>query len=291
MACASASIITVCLLGWLLGRLTSSWLVVEDLLSLNEQILTGFAAYFVKGAFCDAIAQSVLEKQRYDGMRALVFSVFSGMYGVYQGFLFNGLYSRIFGDASTAWIVVTKTAFEVTVHSPLVYQPFTKMALNACRGQGPQVSLWNYGSDLRRIKVTYAVFWVPIHMVMFAIVPVQLRSLWVASIPTLGMAIVLGRHVAGAKELRRQGLALSMLTLTSGALPELALGPAQEDPETPQAQAQAKGVLNKSATMAQQDILGSASRPANSIMRSEGVSQGPGATIAICAYSPGISTG
>ena len=148
-----------------------------------------FLTCFVKGGIADVIAQTVIEKNDTVSLRrTALFALWSGAYcGSGQHFIFNVLFGRVFGQATTVRVALAKACADSFAATPLLGIPI----YYACKptiegtGGGPMEGLWEYADGFADFYFKPAMVWIPAHLVTFSVVPVNLRIGWI-SVVSLG---------------------------------------------------------------------------------------------------------
>jgi len=144
-----------------------------------------FTTCVAKGAASDSIAQLQFEKKpRLDVRRTLAFALFSGAYlGLGQHFVYNVLFTRLFGSSTGARTALKKVLADALVHVPCVYLPLYYPFETVALGKGSvRDGLARYAEDAPSVLMTYWCTWPAVHALNFSVVPQELRIAFVASV-------------------------------------------------------------------------------------------------------------
>eukprot|EP00931_Biecheleriopsis_adriatica_P009827 TRINITY_DN110915_c0_g1_i1.p1 TRINITY_DN110915_c0_g1~~TRINITY_DN110915_c0_g1_i1.p1 ORF type:complete len:226 (+),score=36.81 TRINITY_DN110915_c0_g1_i1:49-678(+) len=181
----------------------------------DRPILVGFSACFLKGSFCDGVAQCAVEKQdHFDIRRNVGFACYSGFYmGVFQSYVFNGVYSWIFGRATTWQVAMKKSLFDATVHTPFLYLPAGYFASNALNGKDVLAGLRKYmdPSEMLHVNATCAAVWLPTHYITFCYCPQHLRIVFAASVSALWLIVMSSFAYVHKKEPIKQPISTDLV--------------------------------------------------------------------------------
>mmetsp|Transcript_18030 Transcript_18030/g.72244 ORF Transcript_18030/g.72244 Transcript_18030/m.72244 type:complete len:199 (-) Transcript_18030:236-832(-) len=147
---------------------------------------TAFAVCTVKGAIADGLAQTVIEHHAVDEIdvkRNALFAFYGGWYcGWAQHFVYNIVYTRLFGTSTSALNAVRKVAFDSVVHVPFgvfpVYYAYKGLLYD---GLGVVGGLRKYADEARDMIARYYMVWVPANLVTFTVVPTRFRITFIAT--------------------------------------------------------------------------------------------------------------
>jgi len=144
---------------------------------------TSFMTCFVKGSIADIIAQIIEKRERVDFRRTGLFALWSAAYcGSAQHYIFNVLFGRAFGQATTVRVALTKASADSFIATPLLGIPI----YYACKpsiegtGGGPIDGLAEYAAGFWDFYWKPAMVWIPAHLVTFSVVPINLRIGWIS---------------------------------------------------------------------------------------------------------------
>lgn len=148
-----------------------------------------FMTCFVKGSIADITAQVVIEKQEKVSLRRTgLFALWSAAYcGSAQHFIFNVFFGRVFGQATTLRVALTKASADSFLATPLLGIPIYYACKPTIEGTGGGVidGLREYADGFWDFYWKPAMVWIPAHLVTFSVVPVNLRIGWI-SVVSLG---------------------------------------------------------------------------------------------------------
>lgn len=145
-----------------------------------------FATCALKGAVADVISQMFIERKSthsIDWWRNVVFSFYGGWYcGCAQHFLYNIAYTHLFGPEMTALNALRKVTFDSVFHVPLVcfpvYYAYKGLFYD---GDGALAGLRRCRDEVIDMTVRYYTVWIPANTLVFAVIPVRFRIIFVAS--------------------------------------------------------------------------------------------------------------
>jgi protein Mpv17 len=146
---------------------------------------TSFLTCFVKGGIADVIAQTIIEQNDDISVRrAALFALWSGAYcGSGQHFIFNTLFGRVFGTATTVRVALSKACADSFIATPLLGIPIyyaCKPIIESTAGAGPMDGLREYADGFWDFYWKPAMVWIPAHLVTFSVVPVNFRIGWIS---------------------------------------------------------------------------------------------------------------
>lgn len=126
-----------------------------------------------------------------DMYRALAMALFSGTFcGCGYHFIFNRAYATIFG-ASTTWAVaVAKTVGDALIVFPFMYMPtfyfFDELLRSGTLRRIPE----RFKKEMQGCMETYMYIWPVANMLMFKVVPAELKVSYIASV-SFGWLLIL----------------------------------------------------------------------------------------------------
>mmetsp|Transcript_5213 Transcript_5213/g.17085 ORF Transcript_5213/g.17085 Transcript_5213/m.17085 type:complete len:214 (+) Transcript_5213:79-720(+) len=152
-------------------------------LSSENPLGTAFVTCFVKGSASDCVVQHY-EGGPFDLRRNVAFASFSGVYlGVGQHYIYNVLFSRLFGSGRDVATAAKKVVADAVVHVPAVYLPLYYPFETVATGRGTvRDGLDRYAEDAPRVLTTYWCTWPPAHFLSFSVLPQELRISFVAGL-------------------------------------------------------------------------------------------------------------
>ena len=146
-----------------------------------------FATCTAKALASDVVSQKQLESAvSLDAPRSAKFALYNGLYcGCFQHLLYNRAYPALLGAAGPgagAAVVARTLAFEMCVHFPLGALPAYYASNALLTGGTAAAGLRRYADEFESVMATVCKIWLPAHLVTFALVPVNFRIAWVASV-------------------------------------------------------------------------------------------------------------
>eukprot|EP00931_Biecheleriopsis_adriatica_P059488 TRINITY_DN35604_c0_g1_i2.p1 TRINITY_DN35604_c0_g1~~TRINITY_DN35604_c0_g1_i2.p1 ORF type:complete len:248 (+),score=38.71 TRINITY_DN35604_c0_g1_i2:48-791(+) len=142
-----------------------------------------FLLYSSKAAGCDIFAQKVIEKRKQlEARRMIAAALFGGVYaGCVQHFIFNRVFTVLFGSAGSIATGAKKTMADALVQTPLMWLP-TFLAFDEVLCHGSIVGLKDrWCREVGPTMKLYAMMWPAVHLYNFAFVPVELRMTVIAA--------------------------------------------------------------------------------------------------------------
>lgn len=177
------------------GHLQSS---LVDGLWKRHPFLAAALVCAIKAAAADLVAQRrqlfvESENDKIDGRRTLAFVLYGALYqGMVQEFIYNNLYSRLFGDSPTISVIATKVAFDAVFHNALVCVPMAYI-VKACVFRYPlQEGLRRYRDDVvhHGLLLKYYSIWIPVNFCVYAFIPKHWRITSMAMVSFFWMTIL-----------------------------------------------------------------------------------------------------
>ncbi|CAE8621133.1 unnamed protein product [Polarella glacialis] len=157
-------------------------------------VSVGTGICLFKGACCDVLAQTVVERRtEIDLRRCAGFALFSGCYtGLWQNFLYNRVYSVWFGVSHTWQVGLTKSLFDAAVHSPFMYLPAAYVGSNVFCGKDAMAGIYKYceRSEFLATNLKCASIWIPAHLITFTLMPQHLRIPWIACVSSCWLVLL-----------------------------------------------------------------------------------------------------
>jgi len=147
---------------------------------------SAFVTCTVKGSIADALAQIVMEEKAVtdiDVYRNGLFAFYGGWYcGLAQHFIYNIVYTRLFGSSTGILNALRKIAFDSVVHVPFVVFP----VFYAYKGYfydriGLEGGLRKYKDEAKDMILNYYKVWIPANLAVFTVVPVRFRIGFIAT--------------------------------------------------------------------------------------------------------------
>lgn len=163
-----------------------------------------FGTCWAKGQCSDVIAQTAGEGRPFSSLdvgRNLRFALFSGAYtGIIQHFIYNVVYSKIFGDGRSWRTVIMKVGLDNFIHVPFLYIPVYYTSQSVLKGNYPVAppgadpfttlevvvmacrdGLRKYREEAYDVLRSYYMLWTPVQLTNFKVVPTELRIAFIAS--------------------------------------------------------------------------------------------------------------
>ncbi|KAJ8611804.1 hypothetical protein CTAYLR_008591 [Chrysophaeum taylorii] len=142
-----------------------------------------FATCAAKGVVADAASQVLIEHKKIDWKRNFVFSFYGGFYcGWAQHFIYNVLYTKLFGPETTVVNAARKVVFDSLVHVPFVvfpvYYAYKGLVYD---GVGIRGGLNRCREDIVDMCRRYYTVWIPANIAVFTFVPERFRIAFVAT--------------------------------------------------------------------------------------------------------------
>ncbi len=189
----------------------------------EHALLTGVACAGTKGALADVVSQLTLQENDYKPLRTAAFTLWNALY---CGLAVYGLYSVLL---PRIWPVTLKSgewhplarrhtlfavAFDNLVSTPFLCLPSYYLCHRALEAdwderRQPLALVYNamrtYASEAKETLTLSWCFWIPIHAATFSVVPVPLRTHWVAacSFVTLSFMSVLQNSLEARRPTRQ----------------------------------------------------------------------------------------
>ena len=132
------------------------------------------------------VIEKVKEKSRktfVNYRRNLAFLFYGGAYqGIFQEFLFNGIFPRLFGDDVGIGTAKKKVMFDMLVISPCLCLPVAYIIKSLVFQESFQDGIRRYVSDVRTngLLKKYWSVWFPVQCLTFTVIPVQFRITFIA---------------------------------------------------------------------------------------------------------------
>ena len=173
----------------------TTWNAVLSWLSLWHQnpFVTAAVICAVKAGLADIVAQRYPQQQSYstsaggsssssnhamvapfDVRRCLSFMLYGALYqGVAQEFIYNHLYTHLFGSASTPAVVLRKVLFDAFFHNALVCIPmaYVVKAWVFHKSVGSAVRAYRDDVVQHGLLYKYYALWMPVNAILFTWVP------------------------------------------------------------------------------------------------------------------------
>lgn len=127
--------------------------------------------------------KSSSEEETVNIRRNMAFIIYGGLYqGIFQEFLFNGIFPRIFGDGTSALTVAKKVMFDMLFISPLICLPFAYIIKALVFQQSFLDGVKKYISDVKNngLLGKYWLVWCPVQCMTFTIIPTEFRISFIA---------------------------------------------------------------------------------------------------------------
>lgn len=151
-----------------------------------------FATCWLKGSASDLVAQKVVEKKQHvNWRRNLAFAAFSGAYlGCAQHFIYNVVFTRVFGAGLNLWNAVRKVAADGLLHVPLLYLPLYYMFQDAVLRGGATAGLRRYSEEWLECMKPYWSMWTFFHLANFCFTPPELRIGLIAALSFVWLVVL-----------------------------------------------------------------------------------------------------
>eukprot|EP00635_Sarcinochrysidales_sp_CCMP3193_P008408 CAMPEP_0118905622 /NCGR_PEP_ID=MMETSP1166-20130328/9541_1 /TAXON_ID=1104430 /ORGANISM="Chrysoreinhardia sp, Strain CCMP3193" /LENGTH=221 /DNA_ID=CAMNT_0006844893 /DNA_START=1 /DNA_END=666 /DNA_ORIENTATION=- len=154
--------------------------------SASRPWTSAFVTCFVKGSIADLMAQTVIEGKPLkdvDCYRNGLFAFYGGWYcGWAQHFIYNVVYTRVFGSSTTVRNALRKIGADAAVHVPLVVFPvFYAYKGLFYDGLGVVGGLRKYEVEAKDMILNYYKVWIPANLAVFTVVPVRFRIGFIAT--------------------------------------------------------------------------------------------------------------
>lgn len=162
--------------------------------ALNKQfpLKLAFGLCLTKGVLADAFVQRGIErKDTFDKRRLLAMGLFSGAFTgcAYHG-LFNVLFPRLFGTARSASILLQKAAADGVIIFPFLYMPTFFFFDELCRFGSLQGLVRRWTDEIGKAMQHYVKIWPATMLIVFSVVPVELRVSFIASVSFAWLVIL-----------------------------------------------------------------------------------------------------
>lgn len=178
--------------------------------------VAAFLICAMKASMADAFAQFLAAKKSelssigkasrsapFDSMRNLSLMVYGGIYqGCGQEFIYNHLFTILFGAKTTLRTVMAKVSFDMFFVQPLVSLP-TAYIIKALVMNGSMKDAKNrYFADIRHNNLLQSCWmvWLPAQTVAFTIIPTHLRITFMASVSFFWLILFSTISAASKKE-------------------------------------------------------------------------------------------
>mmetsp|Transcript_59900 Transcript_59900/g.128525 ORF Transcript_59900/g.128525 Transcript_59900/m.128525 type:complete len:190 (+) Transcript_59900:159-728(+) len=150
-----------------------------------------FTTCWVKGSASDVVSQKLVErKSTVDWQRTLSFATFSGAYGgCAQHYVYNVIFSRLFGSAMDLSTALKKVVADGLVHAPCVCMPCYFAFEDTMLGYGPLSGLRRYSVECIDCLKPYWCVWTIFHLFNFLFTPPELRIGLVACMSLIWLTI------------------------------------------------------------------------------------------------------
>ena len=162
----------------------------------------------IKALLADGVAQRRQQQQHttnyYDPRRSLAFTMYgAGYQGLVQEFIYNTLYTRWFGAATTIRVVASKVIFDAVVHNACICIPMAYVVralvmptTTTSRSSIPQ-AIRSYLHDVRYrgLLLQYYSIWIPTNILLYTFIPPHWRITCMATVSFFWM-ILLSRTVS-----------------------------------------------------------------------------------------------
>ena len=153
-----------------------------------------FSAF--KASASDLISQksaAVKERSPINLRQNLAFFLYGGAYlGMFQEFLYNGIYPRLFGVGSGPITVIQKVAFDMLIHSPFLCLPMAYIIKALVFQQSFMDGIKRYIHDVKSNGLLTKCWqvWCPVQFMTFTIVPTQFRITFIACVSFFWLMIL-----------------------------------------------------------------------------------------------------
>lgn len=128
-----------------------------------------------------------------DRKRTLAFVLYGALYqGMVQEFIYNHLYSRLFGDSPTLSVIATKVAFDAIFHNALVCVPMAYIVKACVFRYSLREGLRRYLDDVLHhgLLLKYYSIWIPVNFCVYAFIPKHWRITTMAVVSFFWMTIL-----------------------------------------------------------------------------------------------------
>lgn len=172
-------------LGGLMYRFSPSSVAAQYRSLLRRRpYCAGFAVCFGNGLLADLISQYFLErKKQLEPRRTLAVAIFSGAFcGCAYHWIFNVLYTRMYGTATSAGVVVAKTFTDGFVSFPFLYMPCFFVCDEIIRFGRYDSIFSRWQSEIPDVMKDYFKIWPFANLLVFSVVPPALRTTFMASV-------------------------------------------------------------------------------------------------------------
>jgi hypothetical protein len=119
-----------------------------------------------------ALSETDSKRFTFDKRRSLSFVLYGAAYqGVCQEFIYNNLYSFLFGNGTTFLVVAKKVIFDAIFHNLLVCVPMSYVIKSLVFGTGVKVGIQQYIDDVlhKGLMIKYYSIWMPTNALIFTI--------------------------------------------------------------------------------------------------------------------------
>lgn len=175
-----------------LSRLIGAPVRAYSRASKSLPLTVAFATCFVKGSASDAVTQCIVEgKNKIDWKRNVAFSTFSAAYlGCGQHYIYNVLFTRLFGAGFDWTTVLKKVAADGLWHVPCLYLPLYYAFEDTVLADGPLHGLRRYSNEWWDCMKPYWSMWTFFHVANFRFTPPELRIASVACMSFLWLMVL-----------------------------------------------------------------------------------------------------
>jgi Mpv17 / PMP22 family len=128
-----------------------------------------------------------------DAKRTLAFVLYGALYqGVVQEYIYNTLYSRMFGDHPTLAVIATKVGFDAIFHNALICVPMAYIVKAIVFRYSPLEGLRRYRDDVLHhgLLIRYYCIWIPVNFCVYAFIPKHFRITTMAVVSFFWMTIL-----------------------------------------------------------------------------------------------------
>jgi hypothetical protein len=166
--------------------------------SKTQPFLTAAIVCGTKAAAADVVAQQrqlrlMNSKSKLDKRRIVSFCVYGAFYqGMAQEFIYNNVYTSLFGAETTVRVVLTKVLFDAFFHNALLCLPMAYLTKAFIYRFSVGEALRRYADDVKShgLLIKYYSIWMPVNFMIFTIVPTHLRITVMAMISFFWMIIL-----------------------------------------------------------------------------------------------------
>jgi hypothetical protein len=190
------------------GKLQASGLV--DGLWKQHPYLAAAIVCAIKAAAADLVAQRRPQQPRgpsqsgsgkssdqatapIDAKRTLSFVLYGALYqGMVQEFIYNNLYSRMFGDRPTLAVIAAKVGFDAIFHNALICVPMAYIVKAIVFRYSLMEGLRRYRDDVLHhgLLIKYYCIWIPVNFCVYAFIPKHFRITTMAFVSFFWMTIL-----------------------------------------------------------------------------------------------------